>query len=150
MLLYFYLGIYFGKHSRNYSLIIPITMMMAGMILGVNQMQWIETHSSIPGEGQKLSMYLFNAGAILFFLSAKIEKLFRENMLTRVVLYIGDISFGIYFTHVYLIWMLDSHYSSLRHHWVGLWMISLILTVIIIAGVKYCFPKFAKTFLGYR
>ena len=45
MLLFFYIGIFLSKHSRDYSLWIPISMMIVGLIAGIIQMDYVESHT---------------------------------------------------------------------------------------------------------
>lgn len=150
LILFFYLGIYLSKNSRNYSLWIPITMMIVGLIAGLLQMDYIEANSTMPGQGQKITLFLFDTGFILLCMSKKVESCYRNNALTHPILYIGEISFGIYFTHVYLIFFFDRFFPALRHGWILLFLLSLIITMLFIDSVKRIAPQWSRRYLGYR
>lgn len=150
LLIFFYLGIFLSKHSRSYSLSIPIILMIAGLTLGLMQMEYIRDTFGISGQGQKITLYLFDVGFILLCMSKKCESAYSTNPINRLVLYIGEISFGIYFTHVYLIYIADHFFPTMRENWISLWLFSLILTMLIIMAVKKIAPLHAKKYLGYR
>lgn len=150
LLLFFYLGIYLSKTNREYSLTWPLVMIAIGIILGLIQMEWILREYGISAHGQKLGLYIFDIGFILICMSKKVEKMYKSNCVTKLILKTGEISFGIYFTHIYVIFIADHYYPSLRLHWIILWGISIIVTVGIILAVKKIAPNWSHRFLGYR
>lgn len=150
LLIFFYLGIYLSKHTRDYTLQLPIIMIIIGLILGMIHMQYLRFNYGIVATGQKFSLYLFDLGIILLCMSKKCESLYKTNLLTRIILYIGEISFGIYFTHVYLIYITDRFFPWMRELWIVLWFISLLLTIGIIEICKKISPTLSRKFLGYR
>lgn len=150
LLLFFYMGIFLSAGKRNYPLWIPVVMMLAGLAAGLWQMHWLQTHLGISATGQKLSLFLFDAGFILFCLSSKAEAAYRDNRLTRAVLYVGGISFGIYFTHIYLIWLFEKYAPALHACWWASWLACTALTILFIAAVKRLAPAAARRYLGYR
>lgn len=149
-LIFFYIGIYLSKHRRDYSLWLPVVLIVAGLCLGLLQMEYVRNHYGISAHGQKTMLFLFEAGVILLCMSEKCEKMFRLNPATRPLLYIGEISFGIYFTHVYLIELVMRFAPQWHEQWALLWLLSVVLTVAIIATVKRIAPNAARKYLGYR
>lgn len=150
LLIFFYLGIFLRKHSREYSLWLPFTMIILGLIIGIVHMQYIRDTYGISAQGQKVSLYIFDVGFILLCMSKKVEMFYRNNWINRFILFIGEISFGIYFTHVYLIFLCDRYFPHLRDNWLSLWLTSMILTIGIIMATKKIAPAYAKKYLGYR
>lgn len=150
MLLFFYMGIFLSKYSRDYSLWIPVALMIVGLITGLIQMDYIETYTDMPGQGQKITLFLFDVGFILLCMSKKCEYCYSNNWFNRFILFIGEMSFGIYFTHIYIIWFSDRIFPSLREDWVTLWISSLLITILIIHITKKLAPKFSLKYLGYR
>ena len=150
LLIFFYIGIFLSRRNRNYSLLIPIIMIVIGLIAGMMQTEFIREHYGISGGGQKVSLYLFDVGFILFCLSQKVEKSFRENRFTKILLYIGEISFGIYFTHPFMIRIVRSYIPLLQNQWIIPWLMSVLLTILFIAGIKKIVPEFSRKYLGYR
>lgn len=150
LLIFFYLGIYLTSHSRDYSLWIPVVMMIVGLGGGLMQMQLIRDYFGISAQGQKITLYIFDAGFILLCMSKKCELLYRKSLLTRVILYVGEISFGIYFTHIYMIWIADRFFPQMRGSWLVLWLFSIFLSIGFIAMMKRVAPEYSKKYLGYR
>lgn len=150
LLIFFCLGIFLRKHSREYSLWLPFTMIILGLIIGIVHMQYIRDTYGISAQGQKVSLYIFDVGFILLCMSKKVEMFYRNNWINRFILFIGEISFGIYFTHVYLIFLCDRYFPHLRDNWLSLWLTSMILTIGIIMATKKIAPAYAKKYLGYR
>lgn len=148
--IFFFIGIYLARHSRDYSLWIPIAMIITGYLLGIAEMHGVYELHKTTQVGQKVSLYLYDAGIILLTMSSKIERLYRENMFTSMVLYIGEISFGVYFTHVYFIFMANYFFPSIRGNWFLFWAFSLITTITFIAIVKRLSPSLSRRYLGYR
>lgn len=127
-----------------------MTMMIVGLIMGLLQMEYVRVNYDIPAQGQKITLYLFEAGLILFCLSPRVESLFKKNFVTCIILYIGEISLGIYFTHVYLIWIVERLFPQIRESWLIMWLFSILLTIGLVIAVKRVSPSFAKKYLGYR
>lgn len=150
LLIFFYVGIYLNNHSRNYSLWLPVSLMILGLGLGLLHMQYIRDTFGVSAQGQKSSLYVFDIGFLLFCMSKKCENLYKSNLITRLILYIGEISFGIYFTHIYVIWIVDHYITSLKGNWILLWLFCVLVTVVIINFIKYLMPNFSKKYLGYR
>jgi len=150
LLLFFHMGIYLSKHSRDYSLWIPVTVMSVGLLLGLCHTEWLHRLTGTTQAGQKVTLYLFDAGFILFCMSSKVENWYRDNMVTRIILRIGEISFGIYFTHIYLIFIADHFFPAMRSEWFLLWSFSMVLTIAAILAVKRIAPEWSRRFLGYR
>lgn len=150
LLVFFYIGIFLSKHSRDYSLWLPTGMMIVGLATGFSHMYYLKSHYDIVATGQKFSLYLFDIGFILLCMSKKCELSYKNSSFNRIILFIGEISFGIYFTHVYLIALADSFFPQLRGSWMMLWLFSLILTVAVVVTVKHIAPNYSNRYLGYR
>ncbi len=150
LLLFFYLGIYLTHHTRDYSLLLPVGMIIIGILLGLLHMQYIKDTFGMSAPGQKISLYLFDAGVIMLCMSKRAEQLYRDNIFTRMILFVGEISFGIYFTHMYLIFLADRFLPHLHDSWLALWIFSILLTIGIVVITKKIAPTFSRKYLGYR
>lgn len=150
LLIFFYIGIFLNKHSRDYSLFIPFLMIVAGFCLGIIQMQFIRETYGMSAQGQKITLYLFDAGIILLAMSRKSENAYKNNVFTRIILWIGELSFGIYFTHIYVIWIAERFFTNINDSWILFWFLSLVITLLFITIVKKISPEYAKQYLGYR
>lgn len=145
---FFMLGVYFSSHSRNYSLPIPAVVTIVGLIASIFETcYYLGLDGS--GVGIKLSSFIYSAGIILLLFSEKAERAFRMNPITRLVLYIGEISFAVYFAHVYVI-MIVRHFTG-REFWILNWTLVLTITVLLIALCKKILPeKFSRKYLAIR
>lgn len=146
-ILFFMLGIWYSTHSRNYSLIPAILIVIFGLITSVIETRYYLSMRG-SGLGIKLSSFIYSAGMIMLLFSEKVEKLFAENSLTRIVLYIGEVSFGIYLVHMYV--RIAIGYLNINS-WGIEWILTLLITIGIIAITKRILPeKFTKKYLGFR
>jgi len=146
-ILFFMMGIWYSTQSRNYSLILPILIVLVGLVASVIESKYyLSMHGS--GMGIKFSSFVFSAGMIMLLFSEKVEKLYSNNALTRVILYIGEISFGIYLIHMYVrIAVGFAHINS----WFIEWALTLGITVGIIVITKRLLPgAFTRKYLGFR
>lgn len=150
LLIFFYLGIYLTRHSRDYSLWLPLGLIIIGIILGLLHMDYVQDTFGVSAPGQKTSLYVFDIGCILLCMSRKSEMAFSDNSFTRKIIYIGEISFGIYLTHMYLVFIADRFLPSMRENWIGLWSLSIVLTIGIIEICKKISPALSRRYLGYR
>lgn len=149
LLIFFYLGIFLSKHGRNYSLWLPAAMIVVGMAVGMLQTGYLY-QLDVAYYGQKVSLYLFDAGMILLLMSSKIESNYRSNAFTRPILLCGEISFGIYFLHIYVIRYLNAYMPSLLNDWLLSTLLTLIITTAIILPIRRLWPQKAEKYLGFR
>lgn len=146
-ILFFFLGVFFSKHNRDYNLTVPIIMIIIGLAASIlEQRYWISTGSQ--AWGIKLSSFIFSAGIIWLFLSKRIENSYNENIFTSIINYIGGISFGIYLLHVYII----AAYSKIitYDNWLLNWIAVISLSILVIWITKKIMPSFSKKYLGFR
>lgn len=147
-IVFFMIGMWYSKNSGSNNVLLGLALIIVGLIGSI-----IEIRNYFPlhggGLGIKFSSFVFSAGVILLLFSKDVRTLFRENGFTSIILFIGDISFGIYFTHVFTIAVLG-HFHNFDN-WALKWLTVLIVTIVMIAGAKYILPKnIAKKYLGLR
>lgn len=143
-IVFYSLGIYIRRANRQYSYAAALVIMIAGLVLSVvESYQWARFGNIVYGI--KLSSFIFSAGAILVLLSERSEKRFRTNRLNRVIVHIGNLSFGIYLIHLMLITM-----SGINHYgfWVVRWLIILILSAVLIKLLNLFIPDRYHRLLG--
>lgn len=147
-IVFYMLGIWHSTNPRKNNLKLAIILITIGYIGSI-----IECYIYFPihgtGLGIKLSSFIFSAGIIILLFSKQMENLFSLNKLTQIILYIGEISFGIYFLHMYVISLLNQF--NLLDNWMINWVITLLVTSILIIITKLILPKnFAIKYLGFR
>lgn len=146
-ILFFFMGMYFGTHSRNYSLLWPATVTVIGLALQIAEYIFWQNRG-IPALGIKLSSFIFSAGVIWLCFADKVESRYRENVLFSAINWIGGISFGVYLLHCYWIEIIRHFMPSLN--WAMFWILVLSVTVLTIWAIKSIMPDFAKKYLGFR
>lgn len=147
-IIFYMFGIWFSAHSRNYSLWPAWIVTVIGFVSSVIESKYyLPVHGS--GLGIKLSSFIFSAGVIILLFSESAEKLFRKNYISRGVIYIGEISFGIYLLHIYVCTVLIR--LCPMQIWIINWVLTLTITILLIMVVKRIIPqRFATRYLGFR
>lgn len=145
-LIFFVIGIYLRNNKRNYSLILPIILLILGLLL-----QYMETRfwniNYGGGFGIKLSAFIYSLLIIVVLFSNKSENLYRRNIITKIVEYIGSISFAIYLYHMFTTYSFGIlHINDLS--WLIRWGACLIMTIIIVEVMKRIIPKKSHWYFG--
>lgn len=146
-IVFFMMGLWYAKHSRGYSLLPAIAIIITGIVLSVFETKYYFTlHHS--GYGIKFSSFIYSVGVIMLLFSSKLERIYNKNAITSAIAYIGEISFGIYLIHMYVI-------IILRHilpvsNWVLSWAITIALTTAIIMFSKWLLPtRINRKYFGF-
>lgn len=147
-IVFFMLGVYLSGRNREYPLRWPILVVVAGFML-----ECIETHFLMgfhnSGAGIKLSSFIFSFAAIALLLSKKLEQGYAENNgVIRTIRYCGQISFGIYLAHCYVIGIVSRIAPQMS--WGTEWLTAAVITVCAVACCKRLFPSISEKFLGIR
>lgn len=150
LLFYFSLGYYISKLSRNYTLFYPLVLIIIGLSLCFMHTKYIYNVTNSIYVGQKASLLIYNMGIILLLFSSKLETLFSYNIITRLIIFIGEISFGIYFTHVFVLDLMRYYFPQIQLHWAIFWTFTLIFTIGFVVLVKNIAPDMSKKYLGFR
>ena len=147
-IIFYMLGIWFSTHTRYYSLWPVWIITIIGLVASV-----IETKYYLPihggGLGIKISSFVFSAGIIMLLYSEKAEKLFRINRLNKTLVFIGEISFGVYLLHIYVCVLMTRLCPT--QIWIINWTTTVVITIILIMVAKKILPqRFATKYLGFR
>lgn len=146
-ILFFFMGLYLGTHSRDYGLLWPVVITVAGLTLQIAEfIYW--GHRGVGAFGIKISSFIFSAGVILVCFSKKAETRYNGNIALSVINWIGGISFGIYLLHCY--WIMIIHHFAPEMNWILKWTLVLSATILTIWIVKLVMPRTAKKYLGFR
>jgi len=146
-IIFYMMGIWLRKNEHKDYFSFGLILALLGFIMQIVEYSWYLNING-GGLGIKLSSFIFSAGIILILVSHKMERFYRNNRATRVVAWIGEISFGVYFLHVYCISFLGNLLGP--QPWIVTWSYILALSIVIIWMVKKVFPKkFTHKFLGF-
>lgn len=136
---YFTLGIVISGTKRDYSIFIPVLLIVLGIVL-----QYFEAETLFEltkgAYGQKMSAIISNTGMILLMFSVRIELQYNHGRpWLRMFEFIGKHSFGIYLAHIYML-QLVSHFFILNN-WIVKWISVLLLTIFAILLAKKILPN---------
>lgn len=146
-IIFFMLGIWLSFHGRKYSLTKPILLLSIGLILSMAESYILSMYSG-GGLGIKLSTFIFSIGVILMILSEKCEHMFQKSKYTKPILFLGEISLGVYLMHMYALFSL-SLIKQRTGIWIVDWGMVLSITLIMIYLCRVILPKkFVKKYLA--
>lgn len=138
---FFMLGVYYSSERINYTVKQSIAVIVFGFAL-----ECIET-LTMGGYGIKLSAFIYSIGVIMLILSPKVKVAYKSNKLTQIIAYIGNISFGVYLIHCFVIKGIN--YSLSTHSWALSWLLAVILTSIVVAVARKILPHGLNKYLGF-
>lgn len=143
-LMFFFLGIYLGQLSdRKYSLSWPLFITCTGFILSVASCIFLNS-----GVGIKPTSFVYSLGLILVLFSSKMERFLScNNIIYRVMIWLGRQSFLLYLAHMYIISLCLNKLDV--SNWGVRICFTLLMTSILIAIFKWILPKSIRHWLGY-
>lgn len=144
---FFVIGAYISKHGRDYSIKSGILIMITGLLMSIVESIYFINISG-HGLGIKLSSFIFSVGVIIILFSKKIEVAIMSIPL-KIIIWIGEISFGIYFIHTYILEGVHKFLNS--ESWWTVWGITISISILSVIVLKAILPNsFAKKYLGLR
>lgn len=146
-LVFFVEGIWIGKmKTRDYNLVYWLLLVCFGVVFSYIESKILLSFHNI-GVGIKLSSHIYSFAIIMVLFSSKIQSLFCNKGLNRLITYIGSISFGIYLIHIFYITILK--YILSHAGWFILFCCTLLLTVMSIYLVRKIIPSSVLKFIGF-
>ena len=137
---FFVMGCYLRKCERNYSLLLPVTFVIMGLVMEYAETYYWNTNYE-GGFGIKCSSFIYSIAIITLLFSRNIEEAYKRNTFTRMIEYIGSISFAIYLYHLYANNILSLLHITTPLPWILRWAICLVATILAIEFFKRIFPK---------
>lgn len=146
-LIFFWLGVYISRNSRDYN----IRWILIGVIISFVLMV-IETkfrhEATGGGYGIKPSSFVFSLLMILLLFSKRIEMQYKSgNIINKVLIVMGNYSFPIYLIHCFVI-ILASHFVTVPV-WIVRWAIVVVITMLIIYLARKVLPKKYLKIIGF-
>ena len=142
------IGYYLGKNGRNYKIAIWLVLMVLSLLACMIESKWLY---SFHGEGlgvTKLSSLCFSLCAILVLFSENTQHFFNPyNWIYKTIVYVGEVSFGIYLIHKYFLDFLIEPFvedTLLRA------FLTLLSSIALIAIVKKIIPLGLSRTIGFR
>ncbi|MFV0581765.1 MAG: acyltransferase [Parabacteroides gordonii] len=146
-LIFFWLGVYISRSSRDYN----IRWILIGVIISFVLMV-IETkfrhEATGGGYGIKPSSFVFSFLMILLLFSKRIEMQYKSgNIVNKVLIVMGNYSFPIYLIHCFVI-ILVFYFVSIPV-WIIRWAIVVVITMLIIYLARKVLPKKYLKIIGF-
>lgn len=132
-MLFFALGIIFGRNERNHNIGILITGVILALVLQLKESLYQKDIGvTSPFDCTKPSGFLYSGILIMLLFSKQIET-FYDSHRVRFVEYIGEISFTLYLGHCYVIMLLDSSHLSMPYaiKWFAVLLVSTICVYVL-------------------
>lgn len=145
-LVFFMLGVYYSSEKINYTVKQAIAVIIFGLVLECIETYWLNTNYG-GGYGIKLSAFIYSIGVIMLILSPKVKTAYKSNKLTQIIAHIGNISFGIYLIHSFVITGIN--YLLPAHSWAFSWLLVVILTSVVVAIARKILPVGLNKYLGF-
>lgn len=148
-LMFFVVGCVLSQKNRIYSLKMPIAIIMVGFILSLVESYYYLSNYSL-GFGIKPSSFIFSLGAVLLLMNNKLEKFYlsHKNMCTRILEYIGGVSFAVYLIHCYVIGWILPHIGVFNNIWLVRWLIAVLISISVIEIMKKIIPHKWLYYIG--
>lgn len=143
---FFMLGVYYSSEKIKYTVKQAIAVVIFGLVLECMETYWLNTNYG-GGYGIKLSAFIYSIGVIMLILSPKVKTAYKSNKLTQIIAYIGNISFGIYLIHCFVITGIN--YLLPTHSWAFSWLLVVILTSVVVAIARKILPAGLNKYLGF-
>ena len=114
-------------------------------------MQYAEYHwlNSLSGGGFgiKVSAWIYSIAVILLLFSAKLERAYKRNAVSRFVEYVGNVSFTIYLYHLLVLIVLSKLGVSVLP-WIGRWAVLMLAILAFVEVAKRILPKKIHWLIG--
>lgn len=147
---FFPTGIYLSNSERNYKIwpwILLMDVSLLGSYFETEHIMKLSASNWEHGWGFKPTAIMLSYSMIFVLFSSKLEKMYsKDNLLNRVIVYIGSISFGIYLIHCYCITIIQKNVEI--QSWIILWLVTTLLTMLIIS-LKLMTTQKYKMILGF-
>lgn len=143
---FFMLGVYYSSSKINYTIKQAVSIIVFGFALECIETYWLNTNYG-GGYGIKFSAFIYSIGVVMFILSPKVKAFYTHNKLTSLIAYVGNISFGVYLIHCFVIRAVN--FILPVRSWVMLWFMTVIITSIICSIARNVLPKHLNRYLGF-
>ena len=154
-IVFYYVGVYFSTHSREYSLKWPLILLTIGAITQLASCYYTMTpgltfkESVLSGYLYSVSAWVYELGAVLLLFSHTFESSYNkhENVL-RIIQRIGIYAFGIYLIHVHVRMLIEEY--TLINTWIVKWVVITIATIAIVWILSLILPPKLQKILGLK
>lgn len=146
-IMFFVVGVKIGSDkNRSYSLFGPSLLLLSGYLLSVISSHYLYT-TYHTGAGIKPTAFIYALGAILVLFNEKVEKTLNpDSRIYKSIVWIGDMSFAIYLSHMYVLTFLVSKFHV--DNWCLKAVLALTFTILLITIIKKTVPTKLHHYLG--
>ena len=143
---FFMLGVYYSSSKINYTIKQAVSIIVFGFALECIETYWLNTNYG-GGYGIKTSSFIYSIGVIMLIISPKAKTAYKSNKITSLIAYIGNISFGVYLIHCFVI--KGVNYILPEYNWALSWLLVVIITSTVIIAARKILPHGLNKYLGF-
>lgn len=153
-IMFFALGCFLGQNQDKS---FPLKYLIIGCLLALTlrylSQRWIGSSISLALLSSTFSS-LFSFFLIMVLFSPKFKSIFKETSFTKPICLLGDLSFGIYLSHMFVLLIVNKAFSILpiETHpsfvWVVVWLTTLIVDSMVILILRQFFSKKHLALIG--
>lgn len=143
---FFMLGVYYSSSKINYTIKQAVSIIVFGFALECIETYWLNTNYG-GGYGIKISAFIYSIGVIMLIISPKAKTAYKSNKITSLIAYIGNISFGVYLIHCFVI--KGVIYILPEYNWALSWLLVVIITSTVIIAARKILPHGLNKYLGF-
>lgn len=147
-IVFFYMGVFLSKADRTYSLYQYVIFLLLSVLLMMVE-AYILCMNSLGGIGLKPTVYIYSILVILILFSEKVQTLYNENnVINRIITYIGKISFGIYLIHFIVLNILN--HFIIVDVWMLKWSLTTTISVMLIMVSRFILSDTINKYIGFK
>lgn len=142
------LGYYLADKNRYFNIKILLSLLLFTLLMCIveSRMLYLPYKSGLGYT--KISAVLFSCVAVIMLFSQNVKDLFNPSkVISKVIVKIGENSFGVYLIHKYY---LDFCVSPIVEDMIIRAFLTLSLSITTIYLSKFLFPKYINSYLGFR
>lgn len=143
---FFMLGVYYSSSKINYTIKQAVSIIVFGFALECIETYWLNTNYG-GGYGIKISSFIYSIGVIMLIISPKAKTAYKSNKITSLIAYIGNVSFGVYLIHCFVI--KGVNYILPEYNWALSWLLVVIITSTVIIAARKILPHGLNKYLGF-
>ena len=148
-LAFFVLGLYLANSDRMYKLHFIVLFVLIGAVLSYFEYQFLFSFHG-QGAGIKLSAYIYSFALLLFLFSKRIETCINPKfIINRMLVYLGEIAFGIYLTHMFFVTIINHFHINVHLNWPVYFFLILIISTGFVTAIKKLLSENALKYIGF-
>lgn len=149
-IVFFVIGVYLSRRSRDYSLWWIVVGLCVTLLLQIIEARYLCSFNGV-GQGIKPSSFVFSLFVILLLFSIKMENSWHTetSWFKRLVARIGEWSFVIYLSHTLVILFVSKFSLYGNAPWLFRWLLIATIDVLAVCCLKQILPAKMRRYVGF-